>query len=154
MYKDFELATSTNLTEYLKKLNDDRYTVVISAKDKAGAYISSQADQALQELGLESISREDKNLSYLAVIDCGKVVANELRSDDSVSYSGSIRNGIIRLKVSSSGYSGEKGTISFDGKESSKNRSGLNIVVYSNERRCVVDSVNFDTSDPEVPCVR
>lgn len=154
MYKDFELATSTNLTEYLKKLNDDRYTVVISAKDKAGAYISSQADQALQELGLESISREDKNLSYLAVIDCGKVVANELRSDDSVSYSGSIRNGIIRLKASSSGYSGEKGTISFDGKESSKNRSGLNIVVYSNERRCVVDSVNFDTSDPEVPCVR
>ena len=153
MYKDFELATTTDLAEYLKKLNDDRYTVVISAKDKAGLYMSSQADQALKELGLENSLQGDKSLSYLAVIDRGKVI-NEQRSDDSVSYSGSVRDGYIRLKASSPGYSGKKASIRFDGNETSYNRSGLNIVVYSSERRCVMDSVNFDTTDPEVPCVR
>ena len=154
MYKDFEMATSTDLTEYLKKLNDDRYTVVISAKGKAGLYMSSQALTALQELGLDTALQGDKYMSYLAVIDRGRVAIDEQKSDDSVSFSGSIRNGVVRLKASSSGYSGQKASIRFDGNETSQNRNGLNIVVYSNERRCVVDSVNFDTSDPEVPCVR
>ena len=91
-------------------------------------------------------------MDFILLAEGGSALPKSIRS--SVSYSGTIKNGTIRLMTSSSGYSGQKASICFDGKEKSKNMSGINIVVYSNERRCVVDSVNFDTSNPEVPCTR
>lgn len=153
-YEDFELVTSTDLTAYIRKLKEKRYTVVISTKGNAGLNIPAQANTVLSELGLEPIPNDDKPFSYLAVIDSGNVIANEQKNDGRVSYSGAIKNGTVRLRASSSGYSGQKASISFDGKEKSKDMSGINIVVYSNERKCVIDSVNFNTTDSEITCTR
>ena len=76
------------------------------------------------------------------------------RVAEEITYSGkpeeirdSFRSGIMRLVMDS-------GSIKINEKEQSKKLKGLNIVVYSNDRKCVIDSVNFDTFDQNYTCHR
>ena len=40
-------------------------------------------------------------------------------------------------------------SVQIDGEEYSKNESGLNVIVYNNQTRKIVDSVWFNTYEPE-----
>ena len=49
---------------------------------------------------------------------------------------------------------GNKASVFIDGTERAINHRGINVVVFSNTRDEVIDSVAFDTHDPEFPCYR
>ena len=88
------------------------------------------------------------------MIDKGEVVYEKL-SDKMLTYKGSFRNSLMRIDMSSAGFHvGNKSSIKINGEEKSINWRGFNIVVYNNERQCVIDSVNFDTWDKALPSKR
>ena len=158
MYHNFELTGTDELEKYLGMLGEERYTVIITARKAQKRVLSDQAVERLCELGLdETLCRglqENSGSNYLAIIDRGKVF-REVLSEKDIDYLDSIRDGLVRLRTAlygtdTSGW----GAIEFDDSEKMKGNDGLNIVVYDNDRRCVIDSVNFAIESPEAAITR
>ena len=71
----------------------------------------------------------------------------ELNREKTIEYSDTIRDGEVYFSIKSAGFAaGEASSIIIDGVEYSKALTGLNIAVYDNESRIVIDSVSFGTS--------
>ena len=154
MYKDFELKHTEDFLSYLNMLKDDRYTVMLSVKDEASNGLTDEMKEALRDLGLQEDWHDAYRKSYLALIDRGKVAFEEL-SSKKLEYKDSFRSGVMRLAMVSAGNTvGNQSSIKINDKEQAKNQRGLNIVVYSNDRKCVIDSVNFDTFEEGCVCHR
>ena len=49
---------------------------------------------------------------------------------------------------------GNLSEIKIGSKDYSKNKRGLNIVIYDNQKEEIIDSVSFDTHVPEFTCSR
>ena len=116
-------------------------TLIIAARSDAGRKLNTDSRAALGRLGLKKIEPWPPGLSYLAVLDNGRVVFEE-------SGRGQI---IFRRKdlwAASGGPEGEKGSrVLIDGLECSKQRPGLNIVLVRDD---IVRSYSCDTSsDPQ-----
>ena len=72
-------------------------------------------------------------------------------SFEPIAYQGAIQDGYMPLYARSMKDEWGNGLASviIDGEEYSKNQSGLNIIVYNNQTRKIVDSVWFGTYEPE-----
>ena len=68
-----------------------------------------------------------------------------------VEYRGAIQGGYMPLYAFSTRDEGGNGlaSVQIGGEEFSKNQSGLNVIVYNNQTRKIVDSVWFCTYEPE-----
>ena len=154
LYRDFVLHNTDDLHVYLPLLKDARYTVFLSVKDEVSACLDDEALALLRDLGLAADLEGAFQYGYLAVIDQGRVTY-EKKARKQIEYDGALRDGVVPFSMSSAGYkTGNISSISINNAEQSLNRRGLNIVVYSNERQCVIDRVSFDTHVPEMTCSR
>lgn len=143
--KDCELIHITDIDEYIEALNDDRYSVFISAKGSYASGLKSSTIQKLRKAGLKvdlqtDTSKEEFYYYYAAL--SGGQTEEYIGYDQSV-YSSSIRNGLTTFDITGDG------SIVIDGKEESLQNEGLNIVVYHNDKKNVLDSVCFNTSIKE-----
>lgn len=151
--KDCGLKHITDIDEYLAALQDDRYSVFISAKDDCTSHLKASTIQRLRDLGLQADLQEKYRCSYLAVISDGEM--EEQISYEQIAYGGSVRNGFVTYEVESAGYQcGNFSSITIEGAEQSKNGRGLNIVVYNNDTKQIMDSVCFDTFAEENTAIR
>lgn len=143
--KDCELISITDIDEYIEALQNDRYSVFISAKGNYAVGLKDATIRKLRELGLKVELRADSEQEefywYYAVLSGGET--EEYIGYDEVIYSSSIRNGLVSYDITGGG------SIIIDGIEKSLQREGLNIVVYSNDKRKVLDSVCFNTAVEE-----
>lgn len=149
------LSCESDFNNYLDKLieNKDQYTVFISASDDASSGLTDQSVKKLQELGIQTDLSDQFRKSFYVVIDSGNNVA-EKASSDKIKVKETLKDG-TKYKLISSGFdSGSFSSIKINKKEYSKNKRGLNIVVYDNKFHTVIDSVNFDTYNPEIPAER
>ena len=158
MVDDYWLASIDDAGEYLEALagGDDRYALFIAVKGGAGRVLGDGSLDAVQEeLGLSADWSETYGASYIAVIDEGEVLCEEL-SSEALEFTGSFQDGALLYTVSSAGSeAGNTVDIEIEGSSEDMGRGGVNIVVYSNERQCVVDSVCFQaTDDGEVVALR
>lgn len=85
---------------------------------------------------------DKKNQKYAAIIDDGKVFFEEI-SDKKVEYKGRMKNK-VNLLVSSEN---KQATINVSGKPRSKNKYGINFVIYDKVNREIVDSIWLDPSN-------
>ncbi len=140
-----ELVGCYEFEEYLSRLKNKNYTVFMSVYGDASK-LSDRAREELRELGLAADLSEYYIYGYYAVIYPDKVV-EELNRERTIEYSGTIRDGEVYFLIKSAGFAaGEVSSIIIDGVEYSKGLTGFNIVVYDNENRLVIDSVNFGVS--------
>jgi hypothetical protein len=142
----FVLKRPTQLADYLAALADiEGCIVVISARDEFSTSLTSEQKGALTALGLTTDFYDDiYRYSYAAVIDSGSVVFEDC-GPDRIEYAYISPEG-ISVSVTSAGLDvGNKSSVVIKGEEYSKNKRGLNIVVYNKKAGIVVDSVNFDT---------
>ena len=148
--KDCELQLITDINEYIPALEDDRYSVFISARGYFVACLSEETILKLRELGLEVNLQTDPTKEnfycYFAVLADGQ--AEEYIGYDERTLSSSIRNGEVTYDITGTG------SIIIDGVEKSMKRNGLKIVVYNNKTRKVIDSVCFDASTEEKTMIR
>lgn len=147
--KDFKLHQEQALCAYLSMLNDERYSVFIAADDETANGLIPEAREKLAELGLVNGSMLEFGNSYLAAITEDGIV--EERGNQELSNSGAIRDGRVTYEIMSKGYnSGSDCSIKINGTEYAKRKRGINIVVYDNLTRKVIDSVCFDTWETNV----
>lgn len=143
--KECELLRIMDINEYIEALRDDRYSVFISARGSYAVGLKDATVQKLRELGLkvdlQTDSEQDDFYCYYAVLSEGET--EEYIGYEEAAYSGSVRGGLVPYDITGSG------SIVIDGVERSIQGEGLNIVVYSNDKRKVLDSVCFNTSVEE-----
>lgn len=152
--KNCELVHISDFTEYLKAIKDQNYSVFISVKDEASNGLTDEMVDALKELGLKTDWSDKYRWSYYAVIISGKVIFEEA-SENALTIAKRFRNNRSYYAITSKGYyAGDVATIIIDGSNYSKNGRGFNIVVYDNTTSNVIDSVSFDTYDPNAPVIR
>ena len=138
--------SAAQFSDYLQLLTDiEDCIVVISARDEFSTSLTSEQKEALTALGLTTDFYDDiYRYSYAAVIDSGSVVFEDC-GPDRIEYAYISPEG-ISVSVTSAGLDvGNKSSVVIKGEEYSKNKRGLNIVVYNKKAGIVVDSVNFDT---------
>ena len=134
----------TDLVTYLEMLDKERYSIFISVKDEASSCLTDEVVEAMQNLGFEFELPGCNRYSYIAIKNEDEIT--ELLGDELLEANGSFRSGRVTYFVTSAGYDcGNTSSIMIDNTEYSKNKRGLNIVVYDNEIKTVIDKVCFDT---------
>lgn len=146
IWKDFLLHNETDISEYLTMLQDERYTIFMVAKGTEVIPRDEKLQNQLRQLGLEKVGWYDaSSQSYIAVIESGKMIT-EIWSGDPIEKTGSFQRGKAIYKVMSEGSGYDCSIQIHNFGEVSQQKYGLNIVVYNNELKTVIDSVCFDVN--------
>lgn len=119
----------------------DNYTVMLSINGDILKNLPETLKNDLKSFGLKKYNTNKANMRYAAIIDDNKVFFEEI-SNKPVTYKGRMKN-IVNLLVSSDG----KATINVSGKPRSKNKYGLNFVIYDKVNREIVDSIWIDPAN-------
>ncbi len=143
-----DLIASNDVSEYLETAVNDDTTVFISVKDDCSATLTDEQRDYFRSIGLEKLSGISSYDSYLAVIDKGEVVHEELnkKTDKAITFSGALTNGTEYSLTSGMASKENVSSCKIGGKDHSKNSRGINITVYSNGISEVVNSTAFDTT--------
>lgn len=140
-----EINVSNTLNDWYNLSQYDNYTMLISTN---GNNVFNRLPQDIKDkfksLGLTKYETNKGNMKYAAIIDNGKVFYEEV-SDKKVEYKGRMKN-IVNLLVSSEP---NKATINVSGKPRSKNKYGINFVIYDKVNREIVDSIWIDPRKPD-----
>ena len=157
--ESLELKNCTDIYKYLDLLNNDKYSIMLFAPVTYGACINQDIEDRLAALGFKcDLRNQPDGMHYCAVKDGGSGTIEKLTSED-IQWTGSIRNGltIYKFTVTAAGLPRFYYKCSMDvaGAECGNgNHAGINIVVYDNDLKSVIDKVNFDTTVPELPATR
>lgn len=150
-YIKYAREINTKEVRFIKSFSDwkkqafyDNYTVMLSANGDVLKNMPEQLKKDLKSFGLKKYNTDKANMRYAAIIDDNKVFFEEI-SNKPVTYKGRMKN-IVNLLVSSDG----KATINVSGKPRSKNKYGLNFVIYDKVNREIVDSIWIDPRKPDV----
>lgn len=136
------LATETDWTSYLKKLQNPHYTIYMAARDSLGANTFPELTAQFKSIGLTPELDAATLTGYLAVIDGGQIIFERIQ-DTHLAWSGQVNGHSVEL-ASESWNLGNFASIKIDGVERGLNRRGINIVVYDNLLNDFVDCVTFD----------
>ena len=141
-----EINVSKSFIDWLPLSQYDNYTMLISTNgDNVLNRLPQDIKDKFKSLGLTKYETNKGNMKYAAIIDNGKVFYEEV-SDKKVEYKGRMKN-IVNLLVSSEN---RKSTINVSGKPRSKNKYGLNFVIYDKVNREIVDSIWIDPRKPDM----
>lgn len=154
---ELELKSTKSLGDYLDLLRNyrsDRYTIFVSVKDIQGYALTPDIIDRLISLGYEGggILLDKQYHSFIGIIH-GADVVEMYGGDEALFYDGEIN----RRKIDISSRTLKQGNVSeikIGAKDYSKNKRGLNFVLYDNETEEVIDAVSFDTHVPEFTCSR
>ena len=128
--------------EYLQTLKGRDVSIFVVAKDDASEHITKTLVDDLRELGIQTDLRGQYRKSFYAVVTPDGTI--EELSGEMLSYKGEYQD--TAYSVISAGHNaGNDCSIMIDGKEYAKNVRGLNIVVFDNKEKHVVESIAFDT---------
>lgn len=149
-------SAQDSLSDYLNYVNSikQQYTICVSIKDTPGFSYRPEYNALMERLGFK-IDLVDKHWHpYIAVMDGGEVIYEKIgETSEKLQYSHDFSE--YRLEIVSAGLKGGNiSQIKINNKNFSKNMRGVNIVVIDKFSNNVVDSVNFDTHSPDVPCFR
>lgn len=142
---NWELSQETDIYNYLDKLNNPNYIVILSARDAFTNSLNKDILDKLKAIGVKSDIKDKHRWSYISILDSNKAIYEKVENAP-LEYKTKIND--IKIEIVSKGYSvGNSSSIKIDGKEYSKNKRGLNIVVYDKLLQKIADSVSFDTHD-------
>lgn len=141
----YDIFESTDIETFLSQIDTKKYSVFISARDEAATNLSTEAMNELHKMGINTqINIDGFRKSYYAIIVDG-IITEDL-SEDKLESVGGEKKYDLKYDVISEGYnSGNYSSIIINDKEYSMNMRGLNIVLYDNDAKRVVKSVNYDT---------
>ena len=147
-----ELMNIFNFNDYLQKLTNTQYTVLLSGYGNQ-VYLSQAEESLLKDLGVDVkfegnnawtlsavISKDNKTVETNAELSrlTGKIEA--LNYDVFSSYTNYENQTFASVKINDT--------------EMSRNKKGLNFVIIDNDTNKVIDSVNFDITEKNAPGMR
>ncbi|GHU52265.1 hypothetical protein AGMMS49975_07700 [Clostridia bacterium] len=153
---DPTLRDITDIYQYLDKIKNPDYSVLITVKDDASSSFNDDMDGKMKALGLQQNLKGKFQIPYAAVIDKGNILYEDVgKTNKAQLKSEGILSDGTPYAVYSAGYpSTNRCQIIVGDKEYGVNSRGINIVVYDNKTRKVIDSVAFDTFQKSAPASR
>lgn len=151
-YIDACLPETEDISDYLDTLiqsrNRKRYTIFINIRDLTETDLDPDVKNQLADLGLQmaDLLTGEEKYYYFAVIDCGKVV-NEQYSETPISASGTFDE--KSRQYVQSGQENDvynKYKIRVGTKKYGIYTNSINIIVYDNVRRKIIDHDHFPVS--------
>lgn len=146
----------TNCRNYLQKINHNKkdLLIIIAVKDTPGFQFTTELDTDMKNLGAKISLVEKHWQSYVCIIDSGNLLYEAIsKNEERIAYTGTI-NGKGYKVVSRSFRRGNIAAIRVDGIEYSENQRGMNIVLVDKNLNEVIDTVAFDTHEPNIPSYR
>ena len=146
---------SWDIYEYLDLLRQNvQYSIFVTVRDDATREITSELQDKLSNLGLETVLPGHYRWSYYGILIPGEEKQEEI-SEKELSCSGTLPDGAQYSVISQGGLSGAGGgagryltcSVKINNVEYAVQRIGLNFVIYDNEHSVVADSVEFNTYD-------
>lgn len=155
-YAKFSLVNIREFIPYLKALqaNIENYAIAIAVKDTPGYYFTDEIFAEMQKIGVTINLTKKHWYGYAAIIDSGKLLAEESAYQKAVTVRATTKEGIPVVATSKPLKAGNVTAISFNKIGASVCRRGINIVVYDKTKQCVCDSVCFDTHVKTIDCHR
>ncbi|EHB6450818.1 DUF3329 domain-containing protein [Enterococcus faecalis] len=147
-----ELMNIFNLNDYLQKLTNTQYTVLLSGYGNQ-IYLSKAEKSLLEELGVDVNLEGSKAWTLSAVVS--KNDKRVEKNPELSRLSGKIE--ALNYDVFSSYTNYENQTfasVKINDTEMSRNKKGLNFVIIDNNTNKVIDSVNFDITEKNAPGMR
>lgn len=133
--------------DYLKLAGQkDEYTILVTVKGDGAKALTEEQRAQFAEMGMEKLSTLDNAASYIAVIDGGKVVY-ETSENTKLIYHGELSSGGLYTLESGGSKLGNIATCTIEGKNYALNTTGMNIVVYDNSLKTVIDKTVFNTNE-------
>ena len=147
--KDANLQYIDSLDEYLEAINDPDYTVFFSVCADGTKELPETAQEKLREMGITSDLSGREGVSWIAVVDPETGVTEQLSENEPLDYVGEFGPLATRCHLKSTGTNAGDpySSITINSAEYCNNCGGLNIVVWDNVGRTLIDSVTFDTEN-------
>jgi|GEM_PF-1932076 len=139
------LRYSKNLNEYMENFRELRNCIAIVSIRDEGSTLWEKYKDIFQHIGFsEDLEGKYRN-SYIGIVESNGKKHFEKVSSERINHKLYFGDNNI-FEITSAGWlDGNVSSIKYNGEEQSKNRIGLNIVIYDKEKREIVDSVNVDT---------
>lgn len=155
-FAGFSLATIRTFSDYFKALqaNIENYVIAIAVKDTPGCYFTDAMYADMQRIGVTVNLTKKHWYGYAAIIDSGTLLAEDSAYQKVVTVKATTKEGIPVVATSKPLKVGNATAISFHGVGGSVCRRGINIMVYDKTKKCVCDSVSFDTHVKAISCHR
>lgn len=131
--------------EFLKELVGKDYVVMFAVNQDAGAYLSKEAVELMQQLGCEWDVSLAGGKSYLAVVENGTIHA-EVCGEEPVAYENRLYEHRISV-VSQGAQAGSNASIMIDDVEYAPNEKGFNVVIYDPKLDMILTSKCFEIRD-------
>ncbi len=149
---NIKLIETVDVNKYLEELNNSRYSVFALVPANIGDYIDDEFLKRWNALGFTNDIKQAKDgTHYCAVKSDGKTMEKCVSED--LDFSGSIRNGVVQYRFTidtkKMTQKGHKYSMVVNGTECGNTKAGLDIVVYDNEYKKIIDKVNIDTTVEE-----
>lgn len=134
------LRDEEHFQDYLLRIaENDNYTALIVGKGDINSGLNNGILPTLKMLGFEKLIEADSSDRYVAVIQNGKVAYEEISKSD-IKYSFELSGFKTTLESKNN-----QAIIKMGSKDFSLNEKGINIAVYDDSRRAIVDKVRFKT---------
>ena len=145
------ISAENNIDHYLEYLDNPLYTVFFSIKADGMEGMSQKTAAQMKKLGLFQHGEPRIGQEYVAVIDQGSVVYEQIGGED-CGHIGLLSNGKVRYDLVSS-TSRDPGSSRIMISDVAGNNDycvdwkGFNIVVYDQDDMCLIDSCNYNPMD-------
>lgn len=155
----FALDTETVFQNYIKLLKQyaKNYCIIVASADTpCGPYFSKKIAHMLMDIGFEIDLYDKYRCSYVGIIDCGKLVLEEVSATEVIQACVMLDE--HKVEMLSAGFNvpyQNQAIIKINDKNYSPGGGrGLSFVIYDKENNCVLDAVNFDTYSQNFACHR
>lgn len=144
-----ELARETNLIGFLQKLRNPNYIVMLATRNDTSKNYSKYVAEAFEALGITAPFGEHRCLSYLALLDGGKLVHEETDEDPEdhdnlLTYSTTYDGHSIYISSYANQLVSNEAVIIFDGETLDSFSSGFNFAVYDKQVKQIVATNGFN----------
>ena len=155
----FVLDSETDFLNYIKLLRRyvKKYCIMIASADTpCGPYFTKEMAYMLMDLGFKINLYDKYRCSYVGILDCGKLVFEEVSATEVVQTC--VMIGEDKVEMLSAGFNVpyvNNATIKINGKNHSPGGGrGLSFVIFDKENNSVLDAVTFDTYSQNFICHR
>lgn len=155
--QNIKLKETTDMNQYFDMLHNPSYSLFVFAPKLYSEFLNDDLMEKIHSLGFKTdLQRTEVGDHYYAVKDISGVIEKLTKSD--VDFNGSIRDGAViyscTINTKAMIEKGYTYSLKIGGAECGNSNAGINIVVYDNDFKCIIDKININTSIEELTISR
>lgn len=153
---NIKLSETTNIYEYLERLNDGDYDIFVFSGRNIGSFVDEDMANRWFALGFATDLRSIPEGNHYCAVKSDSII--EKMTSEDIAFSGTIRNGkmIYNFLIDTTNMlpNYQKFSMVINGTECGNQNTGIDIVIYDSEFKQIIDKVNINTTVEEKTMTR